>query len=158
MICHDNIIYNAAIVVKYIGLEEDKEVIVSYLPLSHVAAQVIDIFTGLYVRAQCFFADRNALKGSLIETLREVQPTRFLGVPRVWEKIQEKMLQVGANNGYLKKMIANWAKAQGLQHNLNNMEGYVSDFGLNAWRIVRYFFFVSIGVQHILGVIQLLMH
>ncbi len=42
-----------------------------------------------------YFADKNALKGTLTETLKEVQPTLFFGVPRVWEKIQEKMVAIG---------------------------------------------------------------
>ena len=41
-----------------------------------------------------YFADKNALKGSLVATLKEVRPTIFFGVPRIYEKIQEKM-QVG---------------------------------------------------------------
>jgi long-chain-fatty-acid--CoA ligase ACSBG len=42
-----------------------------------------------------YFADKNALKGTLTDTLKEVQPTLFFGVPRVWEKIQEKMVAIG---------------------------------------------------------------
>jgi len=41
-----------------------------------------------------YFADKDALKGSLVDTLKEVEPTMFLGVPRVYEKIQEKMMEV----------------------------------------------------------------
>ena len=44
--------------------------------------------------AAVYFADKNALKGSLVATLKEVRPTIFFGVPRIYEKIQEKM-QVG---------------------------------------------------------------
>lgn len=35
-----------------------------------------------------YFAQPDALKGSLIETMREVRPTLFLGVPRVWVKLK----------------------------------------------------------------------
>nr|PIE64028.1 MAG: hypothetical protein CSA24_03275 [Deltaproteobacteria bacterium] len=50
----------------------------------------------------------------LPDNLREVRPELFVGVPRVWEKIQAKMQQVGAQNSFLKKKIAAWARKQGL--------------------------------------------
>jgi long-chain-fatty-acid--CoA ligase ACSBG len=60
-----------------------------------------------------FFAGPDALSGSLIETLKEVKPTFFFSVPRVWEKIEEKMKLTASSNGFLKKAIANWAKGLG---------------------------------------------
>jgi long-chain-fatty-acid--CoA ligase ACSBG len=65
--------------------------IVSYLPLSHASAQVIDIYMSILVGATVYYAQPDALRGSLGETIKEVKPTLFFGVPRVWEKIQEKM-------------------------------------------------------------------
>lgn len=41
--------------------------------------------------ATLWFAEPTALQGTLVETLQECRPTFFLGVPRVWEKIEEKM-------------------------------------------------------------------
>jgi hypothetical protein len=38
------------------------------------------------------------------------------GVPRVWEKISEKMRAIGASIEGLKKKISTWAKAKGLEH------------------------------------------
>ena len=32
------------------------------------------------------------LKGTIGDTLRAVRPTLFFGVPRVWQKIQEKII------------------------------------------------------------------
>nr|CAD7573333.1 unnamed protein product [Timema californicum] len=61
--------------------------------------------------------------GTLVNTLQEVRPTRFIGVPRVWEKIYEKMTRIGSQNGYIKRSIATWAKGHGLQHNLDKMNG-----------------------------------
>ena len=36
-----------------------------------------------------------------------------MGVPRVYEKIEEKLREVGAQNGFIKQKIANWAKSLG---------------------------------------------
>ena len=58
-----------------------------------------------------------------MNTLQEVRPTRFLAVPRVWEKIHEKMMQVGSQSGTVKRAIASWAKGHGLQHYMDKMNG-----------------------------------
>ena len=63
------------------------------------------------------------VQGSLGETLKEARPTAFLGVPRVWEKMQEKMISISKQNGKFKKAIARWAKGVGLQGNMNRMNG-----------------------------------
>jgi long-chain-fatty-acid--CoA ligase ACSBG len=65
--------------------------IVSYLPLSHVAAQYCDLFLSLCNASSVFFTDVNALKGTLIDYLIEVRPVIFLGVPRIYEKMEEKV-------------------------------------------------------------------
>ncbi|CAG9860307.1 unnamed protein product [Phyllotreta striolata] len=130
MLSHDNVTWDALAIVERLGtIQPGKEVLVSYLPLSHVAAQIIDIYITITVGATVYFADKDALKGSLINTLQEVQPTKFLGVPRVYEKIYEKMMQIGAKNGGLKKFIAAWAKKQALQHHIDNINGIKS----NSW-------------------------
>ncbi|XP_034940418.1 very long-chain-fatty-acid--CoA ligase bubblegum-like isoform X4 [Chelonus insularis] len=123
MLSHDNLTFDARVITETIQFKEKSEIIVSFLPLSHVAAQVVDIFTSMSVGATVYFADKNALKGSLIETLTYARPTAFLGVPRVWEKIHEKMMIVARNNGPIKTWIATWAKAQGLYYNMNKMNG-----------------------------------
>ncbi|XP_064031196.1 long-chain-fatty-acid--CoA ligase ACSBG2 isoform X3 [Pogoniulus pusillus] len=61
--------------------------------------------------------------GSLVDTLREVRPTAFLGVPRVWEKMEEKMKSIGAKSSTLRRKVATWAKGVGLQTNLKWMNG-----------------------------------
>lgn len=40
MLSHDNLIYNAKMAAKYLEMEPGNERILSYLPLSHAAAQV----------------------------------------------------------------------------------------------------------------------
>lgn len=128
MLSHDNFTWNAyANTVRLDTIQNGKEVVVSYLPLSHVAAQILDIFVSLTVAATVYFADKDALKGSLVKTLIEARPTNFLGVPRVYEKIHEKMLQVASSNGALKRIISGWAKNVVLNHHLDRMAGHPSN-------------------------------
>ncbi|KAF2980936.1 hypothetical protein EK904_006544 [Melospiza melodia maxima] len=65
--------------------------------------------------------------GSLVETLREVRPTAFLGVPRVWEKMEEKMKSVGMKASAIRRKVAAWAKGVGLQTNLKKMDGRLDE-------------------------------
>ena len=48
------------------------------------------------------------------ENLAEVRPTLFMGVPRVWEKIQAKMMAAGANAPPIRKKLVAWARKTGL--------------------------------------------
>jgi long-chain-fatty-acid--CoA ligase ACSBG len=90
---------------------------VSFLPLSHIAAQIIDLHAPMYLGATTYFAQPDALKGSLTSTLKDAKPTIFFGVPRVWEKIQEKMVQIGRETTGLKKSIATWCKELAAEKN-----------------------------------------
>uniref|UniRef100_A0A8C8RMW9 Long-chain-fatty-acid--CoA ligase ACSBG2 n=1 Tax=Pelusios castaneus TaxID=367368 RepID=A0A8C8RMW9_9SAUR len=126
MLSHDNITWTSLAAGRYVKLTdatEQQELVISYLPLSHIAAQMIDIWLPIRFGAQVFFAQPDALKGGLIDTLREVRPTAFMGVPRVWEKMQEKMKSVGAKSSALRRKVAAWAKEVGLQTNLKRMNG-----------------------------------
>ncbi|KFO35291.1 long-chain-fatty-acid--CoA ligase ACSBG1 [Fukomys damarensis] len=95
-----------------------QEVVVSYLPLSHIAAQIYDLWTGIQWGAQVCFAEPDALKGSLVNTLREVEPTSHMGVPRVWEKIMERIQEVAAQAGFIRRKMLLWAMSVTLEQNL----------------------------------------
>ncbi|NWV06602.1 ACBG2 ligase, partial [Ptilonorhynchus violaceus] len=126
MLSHDNLTWTAAAAGRCLMLtdaKERQEHVISYLPLSHIAAQMSDIWSAMTFGAQIFFAQPDALKGSLVETMREVRPTAFLGVPRVWEKMEEKMKSVGMKSSALRRKVASWAKGVGLQTNLKLMNG-----------------------------------
>eukprot|EP01066_Platyproteum_vivax_P010042 Platyproteum_vivax@DN4469_c0_g1_i1.p1 len=100
-----------------------EEEVVSYLPLSHIAAQVVDIVLPTYVATfpkvnVCVtFAKPDALKGSLGETLKKVRPTYFFAVPRVYEKMMQKMIEVKESKNIqgVKLRLVEWAKGVGLE-------------------------------------------
>lgn len=119
MISHDNVTWTAGnICAHYMNLNHTERV-VSYLPLSHIAAQLVDIFCMIHLGSATYFAQPDALKGTLTITLKEVRPTFFFGVPRVWEKIQEKLAEIGRSNTGIKKAIGDWAKSCGLEKSRN---------------------------------------
>ena len=62
----------------------------SYLPLSHIAERMITELTGLTIGACITFADSLETFG---ENLGETQPYLFFGVPRIYAKFQEKILE-----------------------------------------------------------------
>ena len=92
MISHDNVTWTTANICEHYMDLNHSDRIISYLPLSHIAAQIIDVHASMNLGCCIFFAQPDALKGSLGTTMKEVRPTFFFGVPRVWEKIQEKMV------------------------------------------------------------------
>lgn len=124
MISHDNLTWTASVVVNrafpYLN-ETDR--IISYLPLSHIAAQLIDIYGGMATGWTTYFAQPDALKGSLGKTMVEVKPTFFFGVPRVWEKIYEKMQEIGSRTTGIKRDLASWAKGLGTAKNTAHQFG-----------------------------------
>ena len=133
MISHDNIIFEARCamtIIPHVGAKAEQERIISFLPLSHVAGMLVDIVMPVAVSADkpgwftCNFARPYDLKaGSIGDRLKCIKPTVFLGVPRVWEKISEKMKAIGKSTKGLKLKIAKWAKAKGLTHARNTQLG-----------------------------------
>ena len=106
-ITHKNIAATVEGVIDRFKMKQLEEKIVTYLPLSHIAGQAMDIYCPLYCGAQVHFARPDALKGTLKNTLLAVRPTIFFGVPRVWEKFREGLMAVAAKKyaGYSGKVI-----------------------------------------------------
>ena len=141
MVSHDNIYFEASCVMGLIGgsvgngldingSPDNEERLISYLPLSHVAGRMVDIICPVALTSctknSCYtvvhFARPYDLKlGTLKNSLQAIQPTFFIGVPRVWEKISETMKAIGATITGAKKKVSTAMKAKGLAH-WRNME------------------------------------
>ncbi|XP_073821677.1 long-chain-fatty-acid--CoA ligase heimdall-like [Musca autumnalis] len=125
MLSHDAMLYAVQALNKSLTfLKPGKESCISYLPLSHIVAQTFDIFLGMLNGAAVYFADRNAVKGSLADTLIEVQPTWFFGVPRIFEKIIENQRKTEAKlyDNEMKNALENARRAM-LKYHMDQMAG-----------------------------------
>jgi len=96
IITHKNIISAVESIINTIQNKSGLEIgagerFVSYLPLNHIAAQMMDIYIPICTLGSVWFADKDALKSTLVNTLKDARPTIFVGVPRVWEKMVEKI-------------------------------------------------------------------
>ena len=111
MLSHKNLTWTAETLATSPFQFSSEDRTVSYLPLSHIAEQMTTIHGPLVTGACVAFAE--SLE-KLPENLREIRPTIFLGVPRVWEKIQQKMIEKGSSNSGLKKMMAKFARGVAL--------------------------------------------
>jgi long-subunit acyl-CoA synthetase (AMP-forming) len=94
--------------------------VISYLPLSHIAEQVVAIHSPLAAGGCTSFAQSMEQLG---DDLREVRPTLFVAVPRVWEKIEEKMIAAGAASPPSRRKIAAWARKLGLAAGYADQQG-----------------------------------
>ncbi len=119
MISHDNVTWVAKQMLKTLDANEEEQII-SYLPLSHIAEQAVSLHGPYILGCTVWFAESIDKLG---DNLTEVHPTVFVGVPRVWEKIQAKMMTAGAQNSPLKKKIAAWARGKGLAGGYAHQKG-----------------------------------
>jgi long-subunit acyl-CoA synthetase (AMP-forming) len=110
MLTHDNLTFTGQATVDLLEVQLN-DAAVSYLPLSHIAEQITTLHGPMVFGGFVTFAESMEKLG---DALREVRPHYFLGVPRVWEKIQERIAAAGAKNSPLKKKIAAWARRVGL--------------------------------------------
>ncbi|XP_065908687.1 long-chain-fatty-acid--CoA ligase ACSBG2-like isoform X2 [Dysidea avara] len=89
MLSHDNLTWTVEYASEF--PEEVWHCGVSYLPLCYIGVKVLDMILPISVGGTVYLAQPDALKGSLFQTLVEVQPTFFQSAPRLWEEIKKKI-------------------------------------------------------------------
>lgn len=132
MMTHDNLVAEARAIpyaFPQIG-EAGQERVLSFLPLSHVAALMVDIVMPMVITAvrpgyvTTHFARPYDLRaGALGDRLRAVKPTIFFAVPRVWEKMAEKIDDKLRLAHGIKGYVVTKSRAIGLEHQRNLMLG-----------------------------------
>lgn len=88
------------------------DVVLSYLPYSHIMERVDGVF--IETMAGCSIWLARSLD-SLLEDMHIARPTMMLGVPRVFEKIYEAVYDQARKQPVLKRAIFKWALAVGAE-------------------------------------------
>ncbi|TVR21477.1 MAG: long-chain fatty acid--CoA ligase [Nitriliruptor sp.] len=88
----------------------DREQVLSYLPLCHVAEKIFTLYLPLATGAVVHFGESI---DTVADDLREVSPTVFVGVPRIWEKMHSSVLVKMGDSSRLKRALLRVAVGQG---------------------------------------------
>lgn len=119
MLSHNNVVSNSITVAKRIEPVPPKWSVLSFLPLCHIFER-----TASYFYFKCGIAIYYAESLELIgDNLREVKPNFFITVPRLLEKVYDKILAKGYELQGLKKSLFFWALNLGLKYDPNKKFG-----------------------------------
>lgn len=118
MLTHNNLISNVhgsrvACPVTY----EHK--VLSFLPLSHIFERML-VYLYLYVGAGIYYAENMDTIG---DNLKEVKPFAFSTVPRLLEKVYDKIVAKGSELTGIKKKLFFWALDLGHRYELSGANG-----------------------------------
>eukprot|EP00731_Ephydatia_muelleri_P030983 Em0022g497a len=122
MLSHDNITWTLKAIKSTFNLGFGEDHGVSYMPLSHTAGQISEVFLPILLGGTLHFAQPDALKGTLLQTIREARPTYFYSVPRIWEKFKEGFEARSQQMSSIKKAVTRWARKKGLKGNTRKQE------------------------------------
>ena len=125
MLSHDNIISQlfAAQNLAPVGVSSRA---LSFLPLNHVYERVLT-YLYFYLGVSIYYAESIE---KVAENLKEVQPEMFGCVPRLFEKVYDRIVNKGAELTGIKKKMFFWALDLGLKYETSGANGWVYEIKL----------------------------
>jgi long-chain acyl-CoA synthetase len=111
MISHENILFLTEAFTKVIGCTGNDELL-SYLPLAHIYENLISVFFAVWTGSTVNFVES---LDTLALNLREVSPTVFASVPRLWEKFVSMVEIKISDSTVVKRAIYRLAISVGLK-------------------------------------------
>jgi len=118
MLSHQNIISNFKAVKDIPPIGEEGRAL-SYLPLCHVYERML-VYLYQYLGISVYYAENPATVG---DNLREIKPDILSTVPRLLEKVYERIITSGRKLTGAKKIIFFWAVKVGMHYELNGAKG-----------------------------------
>jgi len=136
MLSHHNIVENIKATADRLNIEGPGKKTISYLPVSHVFERTAGYYSQM-MGFSTYFAESIELLG---DNIREVRPSMMAVVPRLLEKIFDKIVDKGSNLTGLKKRLFFWALELGEKYEPYEKNGSWYHFKL---KIARKLIFVK---------------
>lgn len=111
MLSHNNLVSNVLDSEKRVPFHKGKSKALSFLPVCHVFERMI-LYIYQYCGVEIYFAESIE---KMVDNVKEVQPTVMTAVPRLFEKVYDKIVSKGNEQTGIKKMIFFWALELGLK-------------------------------------------
>jgi long-chain acyl-CoA synthetase len=124
MISHGNLMAAARSARGIYDVAADDDVL-SYLPLCHIAERLISVVNAVGLGYRVNFGEGG---DALLTDLGEVQPTFFVGVPRVWEKMLAAVEIRMGDASWLKRAVYRFWKSQGTRLARKRMRDAMNPF------------------------------
>lgn len=136
MLTHNNLVSN--VISSSVLYPENFNKALSFLPLTHVFERMV-LYMYFYLGVSVYYAQS---MDTIAADLIEVKPNGFTTVPRLLEKVYDRIVAKGSELTGLKKQLFFWALNLGLRYELNGENGFWYEFQLkianklifNKWR------------------------
>lgn len=106
MLTHGNILFDAFNIIEIAEVITEDEVMLSFLPLSHILERTAGYYTTIMGGSLMAIADSVE---KVSENMLEVKPTAMVGVPRLFEKIHSSIFEKVHQMSALKRTLFHWA-------------------------------------------------
>ena len=137
MLSHDNLLSNCHNSARYVPVGKDDRAL-SFLPLCHIFERMV---TYLYMihGVSIYYAESME---TIADNLREVHPSIFTTVPRLLEKVYDRIVAKGHEQTGIKHKLFFWALDLGLKYDTQKDQGFIYNTELalanklifNKWR------------------------
>jgi len=130
MYSHDNLTWSAKMVLGFIrapGFNKNpgpgEEILMSYLPLSHISTQMVDVYYLMGVAGTLVFPGTNVLHDTenFFTSIKEVQPTILYGPPVIYERIYHRLIQLRRSASGVERFFLDWSN-----HTVSKNQGSTS--------------------------------
>ena len=112
MLSHQNIVTNVLAAKKRVPLTDGEDIALSFLPICHIFERMI-LYLYQYCGVSIYFAESIE---KLSENAQEIKPNIMTAVPRLYEKIYDKIILKGETLAGIKKVLFFWAVNLGLKY------------------------------------------